>query len=72
MCLLLGSFPSVAFILSNFGVIVFVISYILFCYILLISFRDLFFSSERQKGVGSRWKLGWEGGERKGNYYQNI
>lgn len=54
---------------SNFDVMLFGFSYILCCCVLLLSLRSLFFSSERQKGNGSRWEGGGveqggiEGGE---------
>lgn len=52
-------------------VIVFVLSYyILLCYILLLSLRNVFLSNNRQKGTGSRWKESWEGiGKSKGLTY---
>jgi hypothetical protein len=40
--------------LYNHAMMVFVFSYcILFCYVLLLSLRSLFFSNESQKGSGS-------------------
>jgi hypothetical protein len=49
----LGLFSFCWFVLSNFNVIVFVlIFFYLFCYVLLLSLRSQFFSSERaRKGV---------------------
>jgi hypothetical protein len=54
--------------LSNLEVIIFVLSYnILFCYILLLSLRSLFFSNERQKRSGSEGReVGEELGEVEG------
>ena len=59
----LCSFLSVLFH-HNFDVMVFVLSYVLFCYVLLLSRRSLFFSNERQKRSGSRQE-GRLGGTRK-------
>ena len=56
LCPLLGSFLLVG-LLFQLQCDGFVLSYILFCYVLLLSLRSLFFSSERQKGKGS-WKEG--------------
>jgi len=40
---------------------VFVLSYILFCYVLLLPFGSLFYSDERQEKGGSRWEGSWGG-----------
>lgn len=45
---------NIAAALSGLSVAVFVLFYILFCHVWLFSIRSLFFSSERQKGHGSR------------------
>lgn len=54
----------------------FLSSYILFCYVLFLSLRSLFFSSEDRKGQkGSRWKWEWGGTGRtwgKWKYSQDI
>jgi hypothetical protein len=49
-------------VLSNFDMMVIVLSYyILFCYVLLLSLRSLLFSNEREKGSKSRWEERWGG-----------
>lgn len=50
--------------LFNFNMIVFVLSYIFFCYVLL-SLRSLFFSNKKQKGSGFGGEEKWEGREGK-------
>lgn len=45
----LGLFSFCWLVLSNFDVMVFVLSYILFCYILIMSLRSLFFFNETER-----------------------
>ena len=56
----IGPFFFFCFALSNFSVMIFVLSYFILLRCVLLSFRSLFFLHKRQKESG----LGWKGGRK--------
>lgn len=62
----IGTLFSCGVVMSNFNMIIFASSYILFCHIWLFSFECLLFSNEKQKENRSRGIGRWWGTRRRG------